>query len=126
MRGDRNARSCKEGGRATEHDLYYEGLAPLAIQHRILRRVPEKVWHLAGECVKRPIDAVIYPDPERVQEKTSPTPGVIACGRSGRHIGIDQRCGVHHTVNADRGGIAGISIGQSLLLTVYGTTHRTG
>ena len=101
-------------------------LSPLAIQHRILRCVPEKVRHLAGERVNWSVQAVIQGDPDWVQEKTGPAPGVIAGGCSGRHIGVDQGCGVHHTVNACWGGIASICIGHPLFLVVSGTTACGG
>jgi hypothetical protein len=61
-----------------------------------------------------------------VQEKTGPAPGVIVRGCSGRHIGVDQGCGVHDTVNAGWGGITSSCIGDCLLLGVSGTTDCGG
>ena len=86
-------------------------LSPLAVQHRIRGRVPEQIGHLAGELVYRSVYPVIRRDPEGVQEKTSPAPGVIVSSSSGRHIGVDQGCGVHHAVDARRGDIVSICIG---------------
>jgi hypothetical protein len=103
-----------------------EELSPLAVQHRILRCVPEKVRHLSGERVNRSVQSVIHGDPERVQEKTSPAKGIIARGCSGRHIGVDQGCGVHHTVDASRRSIASLCIGRGLLLGGSGTTDCGG
>ena len=75
---------CQQGDKATpalvrkagvesENDVFEE-LSPLAIQHRILRRIPEKVRHMAGERVNWSVQAVIQRDPERVKEKTGPAP----------------------------------------------------
>ena len=129
-------RVCQQGDKATpalvrkagvesENDVYEE-LSPLAIQHRILRRISEKVRQLAGELVNWSVQTVIQGDPGWMQEKTSPAPRIIAWGCSGRYIGIDQSCGVHHTVNAGWGGIASICIGRCLLLAVFGTTDCGG
>ena len=129
-------RVCQLGDKATpalvwkagvefENDVCEE-LSPLAVQHRIRSRVPEQIGCLAGELVYRSVYPIIRRDPEGVQEKASPAPGVIVSSSSGRHIGVDQGCGVHHAVDAGGGGIVSIYIGRCLMLAVSSTTDYGG
>ena len=61
-----------------------------------------------------------------MQEETGPAPGVIVCSCTGRHIGIDQGCRAHHTVNTGWSGIVSICIGRHLLHGRGHLLHRTG
>jgi hypothetical protein len=66
QRGDKATPALvRKAGVESENDMHEE-LSPLAIQHRILGRVPEKVRLMAGERVHRSVHAVIHRDPDRV------------------------------------------------------------
>src|SRR5262249_9513751 len=101
-------------------------LASLAIQHRILSRVPEKIGHLATGLINWAVQTIIQPDSDWMQEETGPAPWIIVCSCTGRHIGIDQGCRVHHTVNTGWSRIVPICIGRHLLLAISSTPDSGG